>query len=100
VERHNSTGQLQPYMILGKWGTGFLNQISSNEYAWLIDSDYIQTYYASGVYGELVLKVTYDGSSMLVLNESGLISVFEKGQVVGNLPEQPWSSDSCGPQET
>jgi len=87
-------------MILGKWVTGFLNQISSNEYDWLIDSDYTQTYYAGGVYGELVLKVTYDASSMLALNESGLISVFEKGQVVGNFPEQPWSSDSCDPKET
>jgi len=99
VERQNSTGQLQPYMILGKWGTGFLNPISVNEYDWEIDSDYIQTYYAGGFYGEPALKVTYDGSSTLALDEFGLISVFEKGQVVGNLPQQPWSSDSCGPQE-
>jgi len=99
VERINSTGQTQLYLTLGKWGTGFLAQLSTNEYRWDVDSDYLQSYYSGGYYGEPDLTVSFDGSSMLTMREFGVtFGVFEKEQVVGNLPVQPWSPDSCGPE--
>jgi len=99
VERMNSTGQLQPYLILGKWGTGFLIQTTSNEFTWQIDTDYVQTYYSAGYYGEPDFTGVYDGTSLLAIKEFDSVYLFEKGQFVGNLPAQPWSPDSCGPEE-
>jgi len=85
-------------MTFGIWGSGFLNQVSTNEFVWKIDSDYAQTYYSGGYYGEIEIKVAYDGSTFLVTEEFGVVTVFEKGQFVGNLPVIPWRPDSCGPE--
>jgi len=101
IEKINSTGQLQPYLTFGKWGTGFLTQLSNTEYRFVIDSDYLHSMYAQGLFGDLELTVKYDGVSTLVIEISEFVPglVFEKDQYVENLPVRPWGANTCGPIE-
>jgi len=95
----NSTGQPQPYLILGKWGSGFLNELSANEYRWEIDSDFLHAYYSGGFNDGPDLTASFDGLNIITMKEFGYaFGEFERDLRVGNLPVQPWSPDSCGPQ--
>jgi hypothetical protein len=94
---------------LGKWGYGWLNPISKNEFLLDIQSDYLHVHYSGGHPDPPNIRVVYEPPSASNANarityitnehDEELVTVFEKYQFLIDLPEQPWSEDSCGPAE-
>jgi hypothetical protein len=91
---------------LGKWGFGWLRQTSMCNHEFVLDlqSDVLQFYYSVGLNEPPEIRITYERPSS-VKEKARIIykvddneTVFEKNQLLSDLPEQPWKPNSCGPE--
>jgi hypothetical protein len=109
AERTNSTGQLQLWFSLGRWGLGWLRQIATCNRDFLLElqTDVKQVYYSAGFEEVPEFRVTYMPSNSLaneskpqvLLRHLGEEFAFDKDVFLSDRPEHPWEDElkPCDP---